>query len=85
MCTRLLHNLLIIKRIGLYFIVYSICTSTCYLHGIGAGKMADHIQFMTGYYPNRWLQFCWKFISPLLILVSLQSLLHNVTLHYITF
>jgi len=41
----------------------------------GAEKMADHIQFMTGYYPNRWLQFCWKFISPLLILVSLQSLL----------
>ena len=31
--------------------------------------MADHIRFMTGYYPNRWLQFCWKYISPLLIVV----------------
>jgi len=31
--------------------------------------MAEHIKFMTGYYPNRWLQFCWKYISPLLIVV----------------
>ena len=35
--------------------------------------MADHIRFMTGYYPNRWLQFCWKFISPLLIVVCIRS------------
>jgi len=38
-------------------------------YDVGAEKMADHIQFMTGYYPNRWIQLCWKYISPMLIAV----------------
>jgi len=59
---------------------YTLYNLRWYCLYIGASKMAEHISFMTGYYPNRWLQFCWKFISPLLIVVH-----HHKFLAYIIY
>ena len=39
---------------------------------IGNEKMAANVKEMLGHYPQRWWLICWKFISPLLILVSIE-------------
>lgn len=43
-------------------------------HHAGVDKLSDHLHEMTGNRPNIAFRLCWKFISPLLILVSQQTL-----------
>ena len=38
----------------------------------GTGRLSANIKDMTGSYPNKFFQFCWIAVSPLLILVSKQ-------------
>ncbi|ESP00229.1 hypothetical protein LOTGIDRAFT_141175, partial [Lottia gigantea] len=37
----------------------------------GADKLYDNIEHMIGYRLNIWLKLCWKFVSPIMILVRI--------------
>jgi len=38
----------------------------------GSDKAFENVKEMIGYYPSRYIKFCWKFAIPLLLTVSLQ-------------
>lgn len=50
-------------------------------HHAGVNRLSDHLEEMTGNRPNIVFRLCWKFLSPLLILVSQQTLYIIQTLY----
>ncbi|XP_075876282.1 sodium- and chloride-dependent GABA transporter 1-like [Nelusetta ayraudi] len=60
------HYTAIISVILLAFVEVVV---VCWLYGVD--KLSDHLHEMTGHRPNIAFRLCWKFISPLLILVIL--------------
>lgn len=46
----------------------------------GTEKFADDIQDMIGHRPNMYFRLCWKYISPIIIGVSMACLSYTVTI-----
>lgn len=54
-------------------IEYNVMFTYIYFSGIlGSEKFNDAIELMIGYRINRWFHFCWKYITPLVTVVSLK-------------
>ena len=53
---------------SLMYIAFFECVAIVWIYG--TKRLSANIKDMSGNYPNAFCQLCWKYISPLLIMVS---------------
>lgn len=62
------------SSLSLMYIAFFECVAIVWIYG--AKRLSSNVKDMTGKYPNVFFRVCWVFISPLLILVKFQNLIH---------